>query len=69
MIEDRIPVNAAVGALENSARSGADIIDIGVAGYAGSGDDPVSDGSDVAIAELPEEIRVHLPENGWQHGE
>ena len=60
MIEDRLPVNAGVGALENPAGSGANVINVRIAGNAGGGDHAISHRPDVPPMKLAQQVGTNL---------
>ena len=55
LVEDRRPVDAAVGRLEDAARRGADVVDLRVARHAHDRADAVADRADVPVGEGVEE--------------
>src|SRR2546430_1756104 len=60
VVEDRLPMDAAVSGLENTARSGAGVVDVGLADDSCDCADSIADWTDVTIAKRAQCFRVDL---------
>src|SRR5262249_58361505 len=60
IVEDGLPMRAAVSCLEDAARGRTGVIDVRLPRHAGDGADPVPNRADVAIPQLVNDWRIDL---------